>query len=189
MQVWERASSPLWGQVRDTTDLEFGGHRAQPAVRSTPQRRCRHSSTTLSPSSSNPLRLLEVSGNGCLGVALPGLGSSHISPLPLPERNKCFEMSSFVETKAMEQLTKSPMEFVEYPPQAVGRGGNLQMPLRCLHGVFSRLMCTASVIAWAALLGVGFQRVRWAPRQRLAEGSHFFPYGPDQQPQIQQAAA
>lgn len=24
-------------------------------------------------------------------------------------------MSSFVETKAMEQLTKSPMEFVEYP--------------------------------------------------------------------------
>ncbi|KAG8522670.1 1-phosphatidylinositol 4,5-bisphosphate phosphodiesterase beta-3, partial [Galemys pyrenaicus] len=27
------------------------------------------------------------------------------------KRNKCFEMSSFVETKAMEQLTKSPMEF------------------------------------------------------------------------------
>lgn len=28
-------------------------------------------------------------------------------------------MSSFVETKAMEQLTKSPMEFVEYPPQTL----------------------------------------------------------------------
>lgn len=29
-------------------------------------------------------------------------------------------MSSFVETKAMEQLTKSPMEFVEYPWAALG---------------------------------------------------------------------
>lgn len=41
-------------------------------------------------------------------------------PLPPPERNKCFEMSSFVETKAMEQLTKSPMEFVEYPSAVPG---------------------------------------------------------------------
>lgn len=49
-------------------------------------------------------------------LALPGL-----TPLwPPPERNKCFEMSSFVETKAMEQLTKSPMEFVEYPSVALG---------------------------------------------------------------------
>lgn len=32
-----------------------------------------------------------------------------------PERNKSFEMSSFVETKGLEQLTKSPVEFVEYP--------------------------------------------------------------------------
>lgn len=31
------------------------------------------------------------------------------------ERNKSFEMSSFVETKGLEQLTKSPVEFVEYP--------------------------------------------------------------------------
>ncbi|KAJ7341566.1 hypothetical protein JRQ81_005821 [Phrynocephalus forsythii] len=30
------------------------------------------------------------------------------------KRNKSFEMSSFVETKALEQLTKSPVEFVEY---------------------------------------------------------------------------
>uniref|UniRef100_A0A8C9J6B4 Phosphoinositide phospholipase C n=1 Tax=Panthera tigris altaica TaxID=74533 RepID=A0A8C9J6B4_PANTA len=37
------------------------------------------------------------------------------------ERNKCFEMSSFVETKAMEQLTKSPMEFVEYNKQQLSR--------------------------------------------------------------------
>lgn len=131
MQVWERASSPLWGLVRDTTDLEFGGHRAQPAVRSTPQRRCRHSSTTLSPSSSSPLRLLEVSVDGCLGVVLPGLGPSYISPPPPPERNKCFEMSSFVETKAMEQLTKSPMEFVEYPTQALGREWDWVGPCRC----------------------------------------------------------
>lgn len=28
-------------------------------------------------------------------------------------------MSSFVETKALEQLTKSPVEFVEYPSRSV----------------------------------------------------------------------
>ncbi|XP_007462137.1 PREDICTED: 1-phosphatidylinositol 4,5-bisphosphate phosphodiesterase beta-3 isoform X2 [Lipotes vexillifer] len=37
------------------------------------------------------------------------------------KRNRCFEMSSFVETKAMEQLTKSPMEFVEYNKQQLSR--------------------------------------------------------------------
>ncbi|XP_066107981.1 1-phosphatidylinositol 4,5-bisphosphate phosphodiesterase beta-3 isoform X3 [Saccopteryx bilineata] len=37
------------------------------------------------------------------------------------KRNKWFEMSSFVETKAMEQLTKSPMEFVEYNKQQLSR--------------------------------------------------------------------
>lgn len=62
-------------------------------------------------------------GTGDWELGLPGLGSSYISPPPphpLTERNKCFEMSSFVETKAMEQLTKSPMEFVEYPPSGLG---------------------------------------------------------------------
>lgn len=42
---------------------------------------------------------------------------------PPPERNKAFEMSSFVETKGLEQLTKSPLEFVEYPPPGGGLGG------------------------------------------------------------------
>ncbi|XP_066215696.1 1-phosphatidylinositol 4,5-bisphosphate phosphodiesterase beta-3 isoform X2 [Saccopteryx leptura] len=37
------------------------------------------------------------------------------------KRSKWFEMSSFVETKAMEQLTKSPMEFVEYNKQQLSR--------------------------------------------------------------------
>ncbi|XP_038620687.1 1-phosphatidylinositol 4,5-bisphosphate phosphodiesterase beta-3 [Tachyglossus aculeatus] len=37
------------------------------------------------------------------------------------KRNKCYEMSSFVETKALEQLTKSPMEFVEYNKQQLSR--------------------------------------------------------------------
>ena len=32
-----------------------------------------------------------------------------------PERKKFFEMSSFVETKGMDTLKSSPMEFVEYP--------------------------------------------------------------------------
>lgn len=40
-------------------------------------------------------------------------------------------MSSFVETKAIEQLTKSPMEFVEYPSALLGladQGGGAQGP-------------------------------------------------------------
>jgi len=32
-----------------------------------------------------------------------------------PEINRSYQMSSFVETKALEQLTKCPVEFVEYP--------------------------------------------------------------------------
>ena len=34
----------------------------------------------------------------------------------VPEVDRSFQMSSFVETKAVELLTKSPVEFVEYPP-------------------------------------------------------------------------
>ncbi|KAM8940000.1 1-phosphatidylinositol 4,5-bisphosphate phosphodiesterase beta-3 [Pelodytes ibericus] len=37
------------------------------------------------------------------------------------KRNKYYEMSSFVETKALEQLTKSPMEFVEYNKKQLSR--------------------------------------------------------------------
>uniref|UniRef100_A0A8C6XI77 Phosphoinositide phospholipase C n=1 Tax=Naja naja TaxID=35670 RepID=A0A8C6XI77_NAJNA len=37
------------------------------------------------------------------------------------KRNKSFEMSSFVETKALEQLTKSPVEFVEYNKMQLSR--------------------------------------------------------------------
>lgn len=71
-------------------------------------------------------------------------------------------MSSFVETKAMEQLTKSPMEFVEYPSQALGWGvarqGLADAPGICphLHGDISGLRCGGSGMIWAALLGVGF---------------------------------
>ncbi|XP_010177216.1 PREDICTED: 1-phosphatidylinositol 4,5-bisphosphate phosphodiesterase beta-1-like, partial [Mesitornis unicolor] len=36
-------------------------------------------------------------------------------------RNKSFEMSSFVETKGLEQLTKSPVEFVEYNKMQLSR--------------------------------------------------------------------
>lgn len=38
---------------------------------------------------------------------------SHLSPPS--ERRKFFEMSSFVETKGMDILKGSPIEFVEYP--------------------------------------------------------------------------
>ncbi|XP_064360053.1 1-phosphatidylinositol 4,5-bisphosphate phosphodiesterase beta-3-like, partial [Dromaius novaehollandiae] len=37
------------------------------------------------------------------------------------KRNKAFEMSSFVETKGLEQLTKSPLEFVEYNKKQLSR--------------------------------------------------------------------
>ncbi|XP_059504321.1 1-phosphatidylinositol 4,5-bisphosphate phosphodiesterase beta-1 isoform X2 [Stegostoma tigrinum] len=37
------------------------------------------------------------------------------------KNNKSFEMSSFVETKALEQLTKSPVEFVEYNKRQLSR--------------------------------------------------------------------
>lgn len=40
-----------------------------------------------------------------------------MSPDLPTEINRSFQMSSFVETKALEQLTKSPVEFVEYPSQ------------------------------------------------------------------------
>lgn len=35
------------------------------------------------------------------------------------EAARCYHMSSFVETKALEHLTKSPVEFVEYPWQQI----------------------------------------------------------------------
>ncbi|XP_025120489.1 1-phosphatidylinositol 4,5-bisphosphate phosphodiesterase beta-1 isoform X1 [Bubalus kerabau] len=37
------------------------------------------------------------------------------------KRNRSFEMSSFVETKGLEQLTKSPVEFVEYNKMQLSR--------------------------------------------------------------------
>ncbi|XP_048789015.1 1-phosphatidylinositol 4,5-bisphosphate phosphodiesterase beta-3-like isoform X1 [Lagopus muta] len=37
------------------------------------------------------------------------------------KRDKAFEMSSFVETKGLEQLTKSPIEFVEYNKRQLSR--------------------------------------------------------------------
>ncbi|KAM5246102.1 1-phosphatidylinositol 4,5-bisphosphate phosphodiesterase beta-1 isoform 1-T1 [Ctenodactylus gundi] len=37
------------------------------------------------------------------------------------KRNKSFEMSSFVETKGLEQLTKTPVEFVEYNKMQLSR--------------------------------------------------------------------
>ncbi|KAM4771596.1 1-phosphatidylinositol 4,5-bisphosphate phosphodiesterase beta-1 isoform 2-T2 [Rhinophrynus dorsalis] len=37
------------------------------------------------------------------------------------KRNKSYEMSSFVETKGLEQLTKSPVEFVEYNKMQLSR--------------------------------------------------------------------
>uniref|UniRef100_A0A8C5YLX2 1-phosphatidylinositol 4,5-bisphosphate phosphodiesterase n=1 Tax=Marmota marmota marmota TaxID=9994 RepID=A0A8C5YLX2_MARMA len=39
----------------------------------------------------------------------------------MDERNKSFEMSSFVETKGLEQLTKAPVEFVEYNKMQLSR--------------------------------------------------------------------
>lgn len=38
-----------------------------------------------------------------------------LPPFAPSERRKFFEMSSFVETKGMDILKGSPIEFVEYP--------------------------------------------------------------------------
>lgn len=42
-----------------------------------------------------------------------------------PERRKFFEMSSFVETKGMDTLKSSPIEFVEYPLEAYKPSENI----------------------------------------------------------------
>lgn len=99
-----------------------------------------------------------VRGGGRGGSrALPGLIPSHLHP---PERNKCFEMSSFVETKAMEQLTKSPMEFVEYPSALAvwqarvglltGRQARVVLPLLTL-----KHPCLGWEWAWETAQGLG----------------------------------
>lgn len=41
--------------------------------------------------------------------------------LSLTERNKYFEMSSFVETKGMDTLKSAPIEFVEYNKKQLSR--------------------------------------------------------------------
>lgn len=63
----------------------------------------------------------------------------------------------------MEQLTKSPMEFVEYPSQALRLGVARQRladaPGICphLHRDISGLRCEGSGMIGAALLRVGFR--------------------------------
>lgn len=85
-------------------------------------------------------------GGGGGSRALPGLIPSHLHP---PERNKCFEMSSFVETKAMEQLTKSPMEFVEYPSApAVWRASVGLLPGRQARVVLPLLTLEHPCLGW-----------------------------------------
>lgn len=85
------SSFTVWGQVREflpagwghgTADPVFGGHRAPPAVRSMPLKKCQHLLTTLSPSSSSPLRLREVSGEGDGGIGSQ-LGPGRTDALPL----------------------------------------------------------------------------------------------------------
>lgn len=93
---WRVSPSFLTGQVREllaegwvcgTADPSFGGHRALPAVRSMPPRKCPHSSTTSSLSSSSPLRLLEVSGLGDGGNrSQPSLARPDRPPLLTPQK-------------------------------------------------------------------------------------------------------
>lgn len=54
-----------------------------------------------------------------------------ISPYVPTEINRSYQMSSFVETKALEQLTKCPVEFVEYPSHFYWR----MFVLNVTHGV------------------------------------------------------
>ena len=122
-------------------------YRVQQAVRHLPPRKCPTWSPTSSQSSSTASKLLKVCKNNeqysptrdkicahkiknqlhrravnkCFyrrskfSLCLSSLIS--ISPFLFTEINRSFQMSSFVETKALEQLTKCPVEFVEYPSQ------------------------------------------------------------------------
>jgi len=57
--------------------------------------------------------------NACDIFILIPIRSLWLISLSLPtEINRSYQMSSFVETKALEQLTKSPVEFVEYPSES-----------------------------------------------------------------------
>lgn len=104
------------------------------------QRRCPRWSTTLNQSNSNPLRQQPVSTDtfhitACYYTAYSSMAGTaklcwpirsldriiHFWTIPLSvflERNKYFEMSSFVETKGMDTMKNSPIEFVEYPSTA-----------------------------------------------------------------------
>ncbi len=111
--------------------------RGQQAVRRLPQRKCPTWLSTSSQSSLIASRLLKVRKNkrwdhldecnrltdwkssSCSSVAHQwAINITVIKTLPYfpTEINRSYQMSSFVETKALEQLTKSPVEFVEYPP-------------------------------------------------------------------------
>lgn len=119
-------------------------YRVQQAVRHLPQRKCPTWSSTSSQSSLTASRLPKVCKNNewnthhCTTYTFSDRRSSSqhtfyseipcsvmsqvrieldLSPCLPTEINRSFQMSSFVETKALEQLTKCPVEFVEYPSQ------------------------------------------------------------------------
>lgn len=95
-------------------------------------------------------------GDGGRGspLAPPDPTTSHCPP---SERNKCFEMSSFVETKGMEQLTKSPMEFVEYPLGALRDWLRCSNPAYATNTGFLALQhpCLGFGWAWETAQGLG----------------------------------
>ena len=120
-------------------------NRAQQAVRRLPQKKCPTWSSTSSRSSltaSKPLKVrtgFKTLECGCLfwnslkissklnAVMMSWVCPVHwitviqISPYVPTEINRSYQMSSFVETKALEQLTKCPVEFVEYPSHSYWR--------------------------------------------------------------------
>lgn len=57
----------------------------------------------------------DVGRGECLVVFHQAKVCSSVRACVCAEAARCYHMSSFVETKALEHLTKSPVEFVEYP--------------------------------------------------------------------------
>lgn len=98
-------------------ETAFGLFRAQQAARPLPQKKCPTWSFTSSLSSFTALRLLKVPETR--RKSTPEVLHVLLSSSVFAEINRSYQMSSFVETKALEQLTKCPVEFVEYPSELV----------------------------------------------------------------------
>lgn len=90
--------------------------RVQQDLKPLPLKKCPRWSTTSSPLNSTRLRFPRVSVSARSTLKCLPVCRSHSNQICLlSESKRSYQMSSFVETKALEHLTKTPVEFVEHP--------------------------------------------------------------------------